>query len=229
MPGRLIVFEGGEGVGKTTQIQTLYTWLQDDPRVYRLQEKSLISEILITREPGGSDLGKDIRHLLLDYTPQSAEEAIAPQTELLLYAADRAQHVEQYLRPHLEHNAIILCDRYTDSTVAYQGYGRGLDQTLIQTLNQIATNGLQSDLTFWLDMDVEAGLSRTRKRGQADRMEKNAQSFHERVRSGFQTLAQDNPHRIMRINANQSIEAVSTDIRTVLRQKLNEWYDTFDE
>ncbi|MEO1521402.1 MAG: dTMP kinase [Cyanobacteria bacterium J06633_2] len=228
MVGKLIVFEGGEGAGKTTQITALHTWLQTDSWVQTLLEKKRISDICVTREPGGSELGQAIRHLLLDYVPASDHAAIAPPTELLLYAADRAQHVEQYLRHHLTQNALILCDRYTDSTVAYQGYGRELDLQLIHTLNQIATGGLQPDLTFWLDLDVEAGLSRTRKRGQADRMEKNDQAFHQRVRTGFQALAHEHPHRIKRIDANRNVDAIAGEIQTVLRQKLMEWYDRVD-
>lgn len=228
MPGKFIVFEGGEGAGKTTQIQTLYAWLQEQSIIHHLRAQNIISDILITREPGGSQLGKDIRHLLLDYTPQSLDDAIAPQAELLLYAADRAQHVEQFLIPHLEKNALILCDRYTDSTVAYQGYGRGLDLNLIRTLNHIATGGLQSDLTLWLDMDVEAGLSRTRKRGQADRMEKNDHTFHENVRQGFQMLAQEHSARITRINANQDIQTVSGAIQSVVMQRVKDWYSLSD-
>ena len=228
MPGKFIVFEGGEGAGKTTQIQTLYAWLQDQPIIHHLRVQGIILDILITREPGGSQLGKDIRHLLLDYTPQSIDDAIASQAELLLYAADRAQHVEQFLIPHLEKNALILCDRYTDSTVAYQGYGRGLDLNLIQTLNHIATGGLQSDLTLWLDTDADVGLARTHKRGQADRMEKNDHTFHQNVRRGFQTLAQEHTHRIVQIDANQDVQAVSDAIQSVVMQRLKDWYSLGD-
>jgi dTMP kinase len=224
MPGKFLVFEGGEGAGKTTQIQALHDWLRKDAFVQQLLDRQQISDIVVTREPGGSELGKAIRHLLLDYAPQSDAGAIAPQTELLLYAADRAQHVEEYLHHHLDRNALIVCDRYTDSTVAYQGYGRTLDLSLIHTLNRIATRGLEPDLTFWLDLDVHVGLSRTRQRGAADRMEKNDVAFHERVRQGFQDLASDHPDRIVRIDANQAIDAVSNDIRTVMQQKLGEWY-----
>ncbi|MEB3210841.1 MAG: dTMP kinase [Leptolyngbyaceae bacterium] len=224
MSGRFIVFEGGEGAGKTTQIRALYTWLQNDLSVQQLLEKKLIADILMTREPGGSEFGKAIRHLLLDYVPPSDSAAIAPSTELLLYAADRAQHVEEYLQHHLDRGALILCDRYTDSTVAYQGYGRNLDLSLIHTLNQIATNGLQPDLTLWLDIDVEAGLSRTRERGQADRMEKNDLAFHERVRQGFQALANEHSHRIVRIDAHQDMAAVSRNICAVVQHKIAEWY-----
>jgi len=224
MPGKLIVFEGGEGAGKTTQIQTLYAWLQAEPMLKPLLNQALISEIVTTREPGGSPLGKAIRSLLLEYEPQAPQEAIAPQTELLLYAADRAQHVQQFLRSHLESNALILCDRYTDSTVAYQGYGRELDLGMIEALNRIATGGLQSDLTLWLDMDVDAGLARTRQRGQADRMEKNHHTFHENVRRGFQALARSNPQRITRIDASQDVQTVARQIQEVVREKFREWY-----
>lgn len=231
MTGKLIVFEGGEGAGKTTQIQRLLTWLQNSALIRRLLSQGSISEIVATREPGGTSLGRDIRHLLLGHgTATVAEgnnaepEAIAPQTELLLYAADRAQHVQQFLRPHLENNALVLCDRFTDSTIAYQGYGRGLDLEVIETLNTIATDGLQSDLTLWLDMDVDEGLARTQKRGHADRMEKNHRTFHEKVRQGFQSLALQYPLRMVRIDASQDVEAVAAAIRGVVGRRLGEWY-----
>ena len=224
MPGTFIVFEGGEGAGKTTQIQALYNGLQSHPLVHELRDKSLISGIMMTREPGGSHLGKAIRHLLLNHVPQSDDDGIAPETELLLYAADRAQHVQQCLIPNLAKNVLILCDRYVDSTVAYQGYGRGLDHDIIRTLNQIATGGLQSDLTLWLDIDVEAGLARTRQRGLVDRMEKNDRPFHENVRRGFQTLAQEHPQRIVRIDADRDMHAIANEIQSVVIQKLMQWY-----
>jgi dTMP kinase len=149
---------------------------------------------------------------------------IQDRTELLLYAADRAQHVEEFLKPQLALGAIILCDRYTDSTVAYQGYGRGLDLTLIQQLNQIATNGLSSDLTLWLDVDVEIGLKRARQRGNADRIEQADLGFHRRVQQGFAQLAASHPQRIVRIDASKDEEEVQQEIQGILRQRLNQWF-----
>lgn len=210
MKGKLIVFEGGEGGGKTTQIKRLSLWL-----------KQILSvPIMVTREPGGTQLGLGLRQLLLN---QQSEEGIADRAELLMYAADRAQHVESCLRPALANGAIILCDRFTDSTVAYQGYGRGLDLTLIHQLNEIATGGLQSDLTLWLDLDVELGLARTKARGEVDRIEQADLQFHHRVREGFRALATAAPGRLLRIEAGGSEAEVSQEIQTILTQKLIEW------
>ncbi len=167
MKGKFIVFEGVEGCGKTTQIQRSRQWLLNSGWLAKLQSHKLIKQLVATREPGGTDLGVGVRQLLLN----PARELIHDRAELLLYAADRAQHVETFLRPHLADGDLILCDRYTDSTIAYQGYGRGLDFALIDQLNQMSTNGLESDLTLWLDLEVERGLARTQKRGASDRIE----------------------------------------------------------
>lgn len=221
MEGRLIVFEGVEGCGKTTQLLRSQTWLLNHPIVQRLQAKQLLSQLLVTREPGGTEVGKAIRQLLLNPT---TPEPIHSQAELLLYAADRAHHVESYLRPNLEAGALVLCDRYTDSTLAYQGYGRGLNLDLIHQLNQIATNGLESHLTLWLDLDVEVGLARTQKRGVADRMEQSSLDFHRRVQSGFAALAETYPHRIVRVNANGSEDDVFQQICFILERTLQQWF-----
>lgn len=218
MQGKLIVFEGVEGSGKTTQIQHTHDWLLSS--VSRFQQQGHISQIITTREPGGTPLGKTLRQMLL----QPSDEPIQDRTELLLYAADRAQHVEDYLKPLLTAGAIILCDRYTDSTVAYQGYGRGLNRHLIEQLNQIATDGLQSDLTFWLDIDVEVGLTRARRRAAHDRIEQADLSFHQRVQQGFQDLAQAHPDRIVRIDASPDPILVAQQIQSILAQRLSDWY-----
>lgn len=221
MQGRLIVFEGVEGSGKTTQVKRAQSWLEQSELVQQLKAKGLISRIVTTREPGGTEIGREIRQLLLNPT---AQEPLSSQTELLLYAADRAQHVEQMLRPQLAAGALVLCDRYTDSTVAYQGYGRGLSRSLIHQLNQIATQGLESDLTLWFDLDVEQGLARTQKRGIADRMEQSGLAFHQRVRQGFQELAATSPHRIVRIDASTSPDVVTQQVQTQVFRALQQWY-----
>lgn len=212
MHGRLIVFEGVEGSGKTTQLQQCSDWL-------KTSEFGNSIPVVVTREPGGTSLGLELRQLLLS----GQSSSIQNRTELLLYAADRAQHVEEFLKPKLAQGAIILCDRYTDSTVAYQGYGRGLDLSLIEQLNQIATGGLNSDLTLWLDVDAEIGLKRARQRGKADRMEQADLEFHQRVQQGFKELAASYPQRIVRIDASKSQEEVYLAIQTILRQRLREW------
>jgi dTMP kinase len=206
MSGKFIVFEGVEGAGKTTQIQQTATWLQSCCGIDR--------SIVMTREPGGTILGQKIRQLLLD----DSNGWIDRRTELLLYGADRAQHVESVIRPHLDRGDIVLCDRFTDSTIAYQGYGRGFDRAEIDRVNQLATGGLESDLTVWLDLDVTLGLQRVALRGQPDRMERATLDFHQRVRQGYQDLANIYPHRIVRIDANRSEVAIQEDIQQVLTQ-----------
>jgi dTMP kinase len=218
--GRLIVFEGGEGSGKTTQLRHTQQWLYTSGWLPQLQAKGYLSTLLTTREPGGTDLGRQIRRLLLEPTP----EPMHPRTELLLYAADRAQHVEQCLYPALRQGALILCDRYIDSTVTYQGYGRGLDLSLIATLNQIASAGLQPDLTIWLDLDVATGLARAQARGQHDRIEQDELVFHEAVRRGFQALAAEHPDRIVRVDARLDEPMVANSVSSILHSTLTRWY-----
>ena len=221
MRGKLIVFEGVEGCGKTTQLQRLYTWLLSSEVLQRLCNEGHLHGVVMTREPGGTALGEALRQLLLE---QQAGLSIQDRTELLLFAADRAQHVEEMVRPHLEQGFLVLCDRYTDSTIAYQGYGRGLDRSLIEQLNQIATQGLESELTFWLNLDVELGLARTQNRGKADRMEQANLAFHHRVQLGFETLAAAHPQRILPIDASLSEASVSQTIQTLLTEQLIQWY-----
>jgi dTMP kinase len=206
MSGKFIVFEGVEGSGKTTQIQQTADWIQS----LCGKDKSAI----VTREPGGTKLGRQIRQLLLD-DPQSL---VGNRAELLLYGADRAQHVESVIRPHLDRGDFVLCDRFTDSTIAYQGYGRGFDRDEIDRVNQIATGGVQSDLTLWLDLDVSIGLDRVLLRGKPDRMERATLDFHQRVRHGYQELANTYPNRIVRIDADRSPSAIQTEIQSILMQ-----------
>ncbi|MBE9251981.1 dTMP kinase [Dolichospermum sp. LEGE 00240] len=206
MSGKLIVFEGVEGCGKTTQMQLCFQWLE-----------SLNISVLLTREPGGTELGKDLRALLLEKSPS---KPVGEVTELLLYAADRAQHIQEELKPNLATGKFILCDRYTDSTIAYQGYGRGLDMSLINNLNQIATGGLTSDITIWLDVDVEVGLSRKRGQAKLDRIEQETMDFHRRVQQGYTELAASNSSRIVRIDGNNSQDIVQKNIQDILQQRL---------
>lgn len=213
MDGKLIVFEGVEGSGKTTQIERSRLWLLSK------ENHCKVPQIVVTREPGGTDLGKGLRGLLLE----SGGENICDRAELLLYAADRAQHVEAVLKPELAKGSIVLCDRFTDSTIAYQGYGRGLSLSLINQLNEIATAGLQSDLTLWLDLDVEVGLRRVKRRGVSDRIEQADLEFHRRVQQGFADLATANRDRIIRVDANRSQEEVSEEIHHIFTCKLKDW------
>lgn len=227
--GRFIAFEGGEGAGKSTQIQIMQRWLSQSGWQDWLQHAMKLEQnaVMVTREPGGTILGKRLRQLLLDSALTEKEE-ISDTAELLLYAADRAQHVHKMLIPAIAQGALVLCDRFTDSTVAYQGYGRGIDPGLISQLNRIATAGLESDLTFWLDLDVQQGLQRTRQRtteslAGKDRMESAELVFHQRVHQGFKALAQVNP-KIVRIDAGQSEDSVAQQIQSILGKKLHQWY-----
>lgn len=235
MLGKLIVFEGVEGCGKTTQIQKTYFWLLEKMRSQITTEDGVLFAIkqdvtkknitwnaenwlLMTRQPGGTELGLQLRELLLH---NNLQEKICSRSELLLYAADRAQHIENFVKPHLAKGAIILCDRYTDSTVAYQGYGRGLDLSLINNLNYIATDGLESNLTLWLDVDVKIGLARTKQRGKTDLMEQTNLEFHQRVQAGYRELAKLYPHRIIRIDASRSQIEVQQEIQRILSKYLS--------
>jgi len=204
MSSLFVTFEGGEGAGKSTQIALTYDWLL-----------SLGYEVITTREPGGTELGKGIRQLLL----QSGDAV--DRAELLLFAADRSQHVETKIRPRLEQGFIVLCDRYSDSTIAYQHYGRGLDLDLISSLNSIATQGLKPDLTLWLDLDVNIGLDRAKQSsGKPDRMERLSIEFHQRVAQGFRELAEKEIDRIVRINASENIDNIQSQIQTILKSHL---------
>ncbi len=235
MRGKLIVFEGGEGCGKTTQLKRCSKWLETSGFLEQLETLNQKPMLVGTKEPGGTSLGLGLRQLLLEEGKKHSSishtvTSIQDRAELLMFAADRAQHVEELLKPQLALGAIILCDRYTDSTVAYQGYGRGLDLDLIQQLNQIATGGLESDLTLWLDVDAELGLKRAQQRGSTDRMEQIDLAFHQRVQQGFTQLAQQYPQRIVRIDASKSEEEVHLAIQEVLRQRFNnEWLQTLSQ
>lgn len=212
MKGKLIVFEGVEGAGKTTQLQRLIHSLQTS----YVQKVRLVA----TREPGGTELGQRLRHLLLKQDPG---ECVSDRAELLMYAADRAQHVETFLKPELSKGTIVLCDRFTDSTIAYQGHGRNLNLNLIKQLNAIATGGLESDLTLWLDINVEDGLARVRARGERDRIEQADLQFHKRVQQGFAELAQQNLSRIVRINGDRPEDTIAQEIQAIVTRKLEAW------
>lgn len=206
MDGKFIIFEGVEGCGKTTQIKRTYEWLL-------AHRSGDAPPVILTREPGGTQVGQALRQLLLDVGPR---EPLQERAELLLYAADRSQHVEQVIKPQLEKGAIVLCDRYTDSTIAYQGYGRGLNLELIVQVNYIATDGLAGDLTLWLDVAPEIGLARAQTRGNCNRMEEENLTFHRRVQQGYAALARAYPQRIARVDASLGEDEVQAQIQTLL-------------
>jgi dTMP kinase len=183
-----ITFEGIEGCGKSTQAKRL---------VNRLRE--LAVPLVFTLEPGGTNVGQKIRRILLD----SRNQYLSPLTELLLYAADRAQHVEEVIKPALEQEKWVLCDRFFDATTVYQGYARGLDMKLIVTLNEKASPGIRPDITFLIDCAVEIGLERALKRNRIqfqegqDRFEREKKDFHEAVREGYLTMAMEDRERFV--------------------------------
>jgi dTMP kinase len=195
-----ITLEGGEGVGKTTQQALL---------AQQLRQAGY--PCLCTREPGGTALGRALREILLHGDP------LTPLAELFLYAADRAEHVQKCILPALAAGQVVVCDRFTDSTLAYQGYGRGLDLQQVRQLNHLATGGLQPHLTLWLDLPPEVGLARS---GLADRLEQERLEFHRRVHQGFQTLAAAEPQRIVRIDAGGSPLEVAARIWSVVQPRL---------
>ncbi len=220
MRGKLIVFEGIEGSGKTTQIRHLHQWLESKCMKGKLSNH--LAGILITRQPGGTSMGQKIRQVLLQ--PSTGTESLTSTSELLLYAADRAQHVERILMPALETGHLILCDRYTASTIAYQGYGRQLDLNLINTLNTIATGGLSSDLTLWLKLDVAKGLKRINTRGTTDRIEQAGIEFHRRVHQGFAAQAKTQNDKFITVDGSLSQEVVAENIQTIVSTYLQQWY-----
>ena len=204
--GRFVVLEGIDGCGKTTQLQALRQWLPSSGLM------APGARLVVSREPGGTALGQALRELLL-HPPQGVQPL--PRAELLLYAADRAQHVEALLLPALQAGDWVLCDRFTGSTAAYQGYGRGLPLALIDTLETLATGGLQADLTLWLD--VSLAESRRRRGGRpADRIEAAGEVFQTRVAAGFATLAAQRGW--IRVEAGQPVAAVTDFCRAAIRR-----------
>jgi len=195
--GRFVVLEGIDGCGKTTQLQALRQWLPTSGLM------APGSQLLVTREPGGTPLGLALRQLLLHPPGEAAPQ---PTAELLLYAADRAQHVEHTIRPALERGDWVLSDRFAGSTAAYQGYGRGLSLAVIEQLEAIATGGLTADLTLWLDLPLAESLRRRGDRP-TDRIEASGQAFLQRVADGFAVLAQQRSWQ--RLDASQSPDAVA--------------------
>jgi dTMP kinase len=210
MTGRFLVLEGIDGCGKTTQLQRLANWLP---------ESGLMpsgATLHLTREPGGTSLGRALRELLLNSSDESAPD---PTAELLLYAADRAQHVERIIRPALEQGDWVLSDRFSGSTLAYQGDGRGLDLQTILDLERIATGGVIPDLTFWLDLPLQESLKRRGARAD-DRIEAEGEAFLMRVSEGFQRLSTERGW--IPVAADQAADQVQLLIRTLLQDWLSQ-------
>lgn len=204
-----ITFEGPDGGGKTTQVALTHQWLREQGH-----------NTLLTREPGGTDIGNQIRNVLHDLN----NKAMHPRAELLLYSASRAQIVEEIIKPHLASGGLVLCDRFFDSTYAYQGYGHGLDLHHLRLITEFATGGLRPDLTILLDISAEDGLQRRLsaldKGGEWNRLDAMAMAFHQRVRDGYHALVREEPARWVVVNAARPVEAVQADIQAVLRSRL---------
>ena len=201
-----ITLEGPEGSGKTTQIRLLAEWLRQQGY-----------QVVLTREPGGTAIGDQIRDVLhdLDNTAMNA------RTEILLYSASRAQHVAQLIRPSLAAGKIIISDRYADSTLAYQGYGRGLDLEMLETITAFATGDLAPDLTLYLDIVAKEGLQRRQLGGgEWNRLDAEALEFHQRVRSGYLEMVKQEPERWVVLDAARSVEEVQAEIRAVVQTYL---------
>lgn len=200
MQGLFITFEGPDGCGKTTQMKLLAEYFEKKGK-----------EVVLTREPGGKGLGEKVREILLNY-----DGKVSDRCESFLFLADRAQNIDIIVNPAVKEGKIVLCDRHIDSTVAYQGYGRGLNIDRINMLNNLATNGKKPDLTFVFDVDVETSMKRVGK--EKDRMESAGIDFHNRVRKGYLELAKQEPKRIKVLDATKSIEEIHKDVINILAE-----------
>jgi dTMP kinase len=211
MKGTFITFEGIEGSGKSTQIALLANYLTTRGVQH-----------VLTREPGGTLIGDQIRKILLD----PASNALDPAAELLLYAASRAQHLREIIIPALASGANVLCDRFSDATLAYQGYGRGLDIEMIRALDRIVTAGMRPDLTLLFDIEAASGIARARGRNNSRGLEAEARfeneelAFHERVRQGYLALVAQEPERIQVVDASSSAEAIQAEVRKIVDKRL---------
>jgi dTMP kinase len=205
--GRLITVEGVEGAGKSTQVESLRAWLVAHG-----------VSVVQTAEPDGTSLGAGLRRLLGEV------DRVAPLTEALLFAASRAEHVQRVIRPGLAAGHVVLCDRYVDSTVAYQGHGRGLSLETVAQLNRLATGGLLPDLTLVLDLDVAEGLRRVRARQGAlaacDPFERLAIEFHERVRKGYWAIRDREPDRVVVVDADRPVPVVAAELAELVARRL---------
>lgn len=205
--GIFISFEGPDGAGKTTVLEAILPQLK----------KLVAKEVITTREPGGVAIAESIRDLILDVNHTNMDD----KTELLLYIAARRQHLVERILPELKKGNLVLVDRFIDSSVAYQGYGRGLDADAVMWLNNFATDGLQPDLTLYFDVDSQIGLTRIEKNKEREvnRLDLEQLDMHCRVRSGYLKLAQENPDRIVTIDAARPLEEVITDALFIIKQR----------
>ncbi len=202
---QFIVFEGPDGSGKSTQIRLLYTYLRD-------KLKKMVVE---TREPGGTEIGQEIREILLN--PNNVE--MRDITEVLLYASSRAQHVGQLIKPSLEAGKTVLCDRFVDSSIAYQGYGRGIDLNLVKEINRFAMQGIKPDLGIYIMVRPEIALQRIAKKRNLDRLEKETIDFHQRLYEGYQKLIEEADYKHW-INGEESIEKIHHNVKRLVKKHI---------
>ena len=206
--GMFITFEGSEGTGKTTQIQRLTSKLEELGR-----------NVTVSRQPGGTALGEEIRHLLKH---AASGKNMVPRTELLLFAASRAQHVDELIQPNLQLGNIVICDRFHDSTTVYQGIARAIDGAIVESINQIAIASTLPDITILIDLDPEEGFRRIESRNTEppDRMEQEHMDFYKAVRQGYLHLAKNNSDRFLVIDGHQTIEAVEQAIWDGIKNRI---------
>jgi dTMP kinase len=206
MSSLFVTFEGIEGCGKSTQSKMLNNYLLEEGY-----------QVLLTREPGGPSISEKIRHILLD--KENIE--MVPETEILLYMASRAQHTAQWIKPALEKDSIVICDRYYDSTYAYQGAARKIATDQIKLINNFATFNLVPDITFYLNIPLELSFERIKNKKQ-DRLELESRDFHKAVKEGFDNIAKENQDRYIIINGDRDVETIHNEIRDILLTKLQE-------
>jgi dTMP kinase len=211
MPGKFITFEGPEGSGKSTQIK----WLSE-----KLADRGI--KVLCTREPGGTATGESIRNILQH---DAVDEPLSGRAELLLFTASRAQLMDRVILPALERGEWVLCDRFIDSTMAYQGFARGMDIDTLDAINDFAIGGRKPELTLLLDLDIKRGFQRLEERysdgkGSADRFEREARDFHFRVRDGYHKLAAREPERFRTIDAARSVDEVASAVWNMVKEAL---------
>lgn len=205
--GFFITLEGGDGSGKTTVLGRVAAYLQNHSMPY-----------LITREPGGIEIAEKIRSIILD----PAHTAMDARTEALLYAASRSQHLAEVVEPALQEGLTVLCDRFVDSSLVYQGYARGLGMEEVWSINRFAIGNRMPDLTFYLDVDPEVGLSRiaANQEREVNRLDLESLAFHKKVREGYQLVAESNPQRIVVLDANRPVHLVEQDIVRTLKERI---------
>jgi len=207
MKGLFITIEGGDGSGKTTQIDLLMKYFDQHG-----------FDVLLTREPGGTVISEKLRDIILD----KEHMEMADMTEALLYAAARAQHVHEFIIPNINKGKVVICDRFVDSSVVYQGHARELGIDNVETINDYATLGLKPDLTILLDLPADIGLARKKSQKALDRLELAADSFHVKVNEGYKLLAKKHPERILAVDATKSIEDIHGIIIAAITAKLNQ-------